>query len=690
MKNIIQFRKGFVNLPNAKKDNRQLAMTVAAELMQLGYLLDASAIDNLSSAEKTSIVEFHGEVIPWLKNLMGANRSYRPFWKGFPEEVMEKSEMELWIHQIVHYFSNGSYEPSEWTKTRPTAFENSAYTKITSGDEDTYLSIFTDLVSVNQSLTPEDLSYVKYFVESGAELRFPPTIPFKENLCTLAGMGLNVPVKTVTDVLRIAVHMSGGDISMPKVPNKLYKPNRWSSQKAANPLREKFKFKKFSRKERKLLLSLLEKTNCDVREFALKDNRWIRLGEILHPGEYREQFPKAFAMFEKVRNEKVRTWYGEVDSAFASSYEEGLKKLSERPGEMVRRIDMLLRKGDNVQKSLLFKVLSGTMKNASNKVIYETISHFSKRNVPTRGRSIMVKGSRKRTSLPELPAIPSSDVNAVTESLKLALSEKFEKLPPLGKVFIDENLSKIPLPSNMRSMNAALKPRIRGERTPVGNPDAKVIRAFVHWFDEHGNQDIDLSAIFLGMGKVDVISWNGGIKKGFGFHSGDIRHRQGACAEYIDIDIRESLKAGFRYVLIDARNFNGGSLESITDCVFGYMEREFPMAGEIFVPSTLANTLRLTSESANTHVALIDLEALEFIFLDIDSDSIPVATHSVDVVLEAIKPYMEKPAFSVFDLLSMHAKKRGTVVNSPEEADITLKFEDFSSSYVETLKWMGI
>lgn len=183
MKNIIQFRKGFVNLPNAKKDNRQLAMTVAAELMQLGYLLDTSAIDNLSSAEKASIVEFHGEVIPWLKNMMGANRSYRPFWKGFPEEVMEKSEMELWIHQIVHYMSNGSYEPSEWTKTRPTAFENSAYTKITSGDEDTYLSIFTDLVSVNQSLTPEDLSYVKYFVESGAELRFPPTIPFKENLC---------------------------------------------------------------------------------------------------------------------------------------------------------------------------------------------------------------------------------------------------------------------------------------------------------------------------------------------------------------------------------------------------------------------------------------------------------------------------------------------------------------------------
>ena len=50
---------------------------------------------------------------------------------------------------------------------------------------------------------------------------------------------------TVTDLLRVVVHLSGGDISLPKVPHKLIKMNRWSSYKSENPARNAFKFKKF-------------------------------------------------------------------------------------------------------------------------------------------------------------------------------------------------------------------------------------------------------------------------------------------------------------------------------------------------------------------------------------------------------------------------------------------------------------
>ena len=201
MKNIIQFRNGFVNLPETSENNYVLTMTVVSELLQFGYILDASAIDMLSRASKEDIISFHNEVIGWLKTMTGSNRNYRPFWKGFPEEVMEKTECELWFHQIIHYLSQGSYEPNEWTKVRPTAFEQPNYTTISDGNENKFLNIFTDLVSVNQSLIQTDLDVVKWFVSSGQELRFPETIPFKENLCTLASMGIKVPVKTVTDVL---------------------------------------------------------------------------------------------------------------------------------------------------------------------------------------------------------------------------------------------------------------------------------------------------------------------------------------------------------------------------------------------------------------------------------------------------------------------------------------------------------
>jgi hypothetical protein len=687
MKNVIQLRNGFVNLPRGGESNRTMAMSIASELLQFGYMLDSEAISNLESASREDLVKFHKESLEWLKKMTGSNRSYVPFWKGFPEQVMEMSECELWFHQIVHYMSNGSYEPNEWTKERPTAFENSKYTIITVGDEEKFLSIFTDLVSVNQSITPDDMEVVKWFISSGQKLIFPESIPFKENLCTLAAMGLEVPVRTTTDVLRIAVSLSGGDISLPRVPPSRVRANSWSSRKVDNPRREAFKFKKFNRKERKYILGLLERTNCDPREFVLKDTRWVRLGEILHPGEYSKQFPKAFGLFNAIRNGKVTSWYGEVDRAFKESFSTGLDKISERPGELMRRLDWMIRKGENGSR-VLEKVRECSDR-ISNKVLYEAHTHFEKRSTQ-RERSIMIKGARKKTTLPDLAPLNASLIDEIQRGIADALSVKFSKLEHLGKVWVDEELKKVPLPANMRSLNSSLKPTIRGERSPLGNKDSKVIRAFVHWYDEDGDRDLDLSATFFGMGKVHRIAWNGSHTGSVGCHSGDIRHRKGACAEYVDIDMGIALREGFKYVVLDVRNFNGGSLHEITDCVFGYMEREHPESNDTFLPSTLANTVRMQSESSTTIIAVLDLESREYIFLDIDQSGIPVASANIDEVLDAIKPYTELPKFSVYDLLKMHANARGEQVMNREDANVKLRFEDFASSYIEILKWMGV
>ena len=691
MKNTIQFRNGFINLELSKKkvDNEDLALTVAAELMQFGYILSEDGINHLAQATKENIVKFSNEIIGYLKEATGSTRTYKAFWKGFPEEVMAKSERTLWTYQILHYWSGGKFEPSEWTKVRPTAFEQPKYTLIALGDEAKFLNIFRDLVSVNQSLTPDDLAVVKYFVESDQKLIFPDRIPFKENLCTLAGMGLPVPVKTVTDVLRIAVSMSGGDISLPKVPYAKVKQSAWrSTTMIDNPKRETFKFKKFSRSERKYILGLLENTNCDVREFALKDNRWVRLGEVLHPGDYSKQFPKAFQMFDDIRNTKVMTWYGEVNKAFNESFEKGLEKLSERPGEFIRRLDWLLRSATDIKRNRILSTLADIAPGSSNKVLYETLNHFEDRVNPVKGRSIMVKGSRKKTDLPDLPAIKKESIDSLQKTIIATLYGKFSQMESIGKVWIDEELKKIPLPTNMRSLNSALKPVIRGQRVPIGNQDAKVIRAYVHWFDERGNQDIDLTATFLGMGKVKHVGWNGDHNTAIGCYSGDVRHRQGPCAEYIDIIVDEALKAGFKFVVMDARNYNGGSFESVKDCVFGYMERERPKHNEIFVPATLANAVRLQSESSNTLVALIDLETREYIFLDIDMAGIPVASANFEAIMKAVKPYTVLPSLSVYHLMEMHAKSRGELV-SEKKADTKFTTEDFGT-YVEILKWMGV
>jgi hypothetical protein len=689
-KNIVQFRNGFINLPLSKSYNPELAMSVVSELMQFGYLLNEEAIRHLSCSDENDIINFHSEVINYIKKMTGSNRDYTPFWKGFPQEVMEKTELELWMHQIIHYLSNGKYEPNEWTQERESAFEHIKYNIITAGNEQTFNSIFTDLVSVNQSLTPDDKEIIVWFVSNGYDLLFPDNIPFKENLCVLAAMGLPVPVKTVTDVLRIATHMSGGDISLPKVPAAKIRFNAWTTKRIDNPEREKFKFKNFSRKERKFLLSLIESSNLSASEAVLKIGRWIRLGEKLHPGDYSEKFPKAFKFFNTIRNEKVVSWYGELEKAFKEeSFENALTKLSERPGEFFRRLDSLVR-NNSEHLNIILEKTEEVAKKVSNKVLFESLEHFGKRKDASRNRTIMIKGSRKVTKLPDLEPLNEKLIESIKDIIINALSFKYSQLEKLGNVWIDEELKNIPMPKNMRSVSSSLKPIIRGQRTKIdGNKNT--IRAFVHWFDERGSQDIDLTATFIGDSKIKRIGFNGDHNCKEGCYSGDVRHKQGECAEYIDINIKESIANEYRFVAIDARNYNGRSFETVTDCCVGYMEREFPKANKVFVPSTIKDCIRLTNESSTTICSVIDLNTREVIHLDIDTDGVPMASANVQELLDAIEPYCHPPKFSVFDLIMMHINSRGGVVcENKEDSEVSFEYESFSDSYIETLKLMGI
>lgn len=687
-KNIVAFQKGLVTPSNDGMDNRVAVATVQSHLMEWGYMLDQDAFFELSKSDLPVITNFNDEIISYLKDVMGGRRNYQPLYKNFPEEVMSMSDFELYINAILHYWSNGEWEPSTVTYEKPIKFEKIKYNLIKFATPERFSQIFTNLVSINTSLTPQDLEVVKWFVQSGEKLVFPDVIPFKENLCTLAGMGIEgLPVKTPTDVLRIAVHMSGGDISLPRVPEKKVRANRWSTSMVENTERNKFKFKKFTRKQRKYLLGLLEQTNCDPKEMALKDQRWIRLGEILHPMEYKNLYPKVANAFTKIRNEKVKTWYGILNDAFDKSLEDGLKVLSQRPGEFSRRIDWLIRKNP-AQIGLIMSYFGEAVKGTSNKVLFEVYSHFEGRLEPKNDRSIMIKGARKRTPLPSLPALPKATVEMIHSKLFETLRDKFATLESLGNCWIDQELKKIPLPTNMRSMNFSTRPVLRGQRTPLDNPDAKVIRPFVHWYDKNGSEDLDLSVSFIGEKRTDVLSFSQ-MRVGKSVHSGDVRHRQGACAEYIDIDMEDAINLGFKYAVIDVRNYNGRPLNTV-ETRFGIMEREFPESNKTWLPETISSCQLLESTATNTLIAIIDLVTKEYIMLDIDSSGWVTARCDIKNTIKAVEQYSKLPKVSVYDLVLLHVEGRGRQVTLDENVDTYFKFEDFMTSYETTGKLMGV
>lgn len=701
-KATISFQRGFV-VPTQEKSTLTLQQkySVQAELMQLGYVLTPEALEHVT-------LSWFKDIMSFLKKALGLG-SYRPFYVNFPQQVMETSYCELYMNAVIHYMSNGTWEPAQVLKDRGFEFENVEFTIIKLGDEAEFAAIFTRLVSINQSITENDKNIISWFVgtykDQGLGLIMPERIPFKETLCMLAGLNLPVPVGTPTDVLRIAVYLSGGDISLPAIPQVKteapYLNTKNFRSSAASRLihqretervaREKFKFAKFSRPQRKYLLSLLESLSfIDLADMKNRAERWVRLGEILHVGEYAKQFPNAAAAFNVLRNDlkSVKTYEGKVDAAFKISFEEGIKEVAKKPSMFARKLDWLLRTYNKTFVMREFKLVASQV---SRKVLWELYNHFLKRD-SSNTRSIMIKG--KKAIRKQLPALEPMDKISVIKTQNVILNcigDQFSKLEKMGKVWIDPKLTKIPLPTAMRSVNTSVKTYMRGTRIPFSK-DAKTVRSYIHWTDPRGDQDLDLSVGFYNesLQPIGHISFTNLKEPRFGaYHSGDIRHRRGPCAEYVDLDIATALSTGMRYAMVQVYNYNGWPMHTMKDCVFGVMEREFPKANEIFLPKTISNAMGIANESTTVFICMLDLKEREYIWLDLESSgSFPTLESNSGTAAQIIKVAISAQFLSVHDLLTLHAENRGEIVADESTADVKFTFEDFVGGYDKVASFM--
>ena len=681
---------------DAKATSLSLVYTVQAELMQMGVMLDEQALSCLSLLGDEDIVRYHDEVIAYLKYIKG-DGNYRPLYDGFPQQVMEMSEAELFWNAVCHYWSNGEWVPNAYTKAKPTAFEHPSYKVLSPCSEAKFNRIFTDILSVNQNITPMDKEVLTWFRmnrPAGWVMAYlPKEIPFKENLCfVLELFDFEVVPFTYTDILRTATYMSGGDVSLAE--NTRFR----LTNKQRNRIMQMLEFKtRGNHREGQEFLDSLE----DLKKHR---NKWLALFNHIHADSKRFRKPKyanAQRVVELLRfhADKIHTWNAKVEKWQLSN--DVFELLNQRPGEFARRLNSLL-SPKNVSFAIkamwphetVIRRFSGVADKISNKVLFELYTYFEGRRDDQKQRTVFIKGARKPVKLTPLEALPEELVDWIQSAILGAITRKFAAWPKLGKIIIDEKLKNIPLPTNMRSISETDTPVVRGTRMPINVDHTKTVRFYVHWKDAFGTEDLDLSATLLGMGQRITVSWNGlyklGGKECLVAHSGDVRHRKGDCAEYIDINIKEMRKQGLRYVMVDVRNFNGRSLKSLNPA-FGYMEREHPESNSTWVPNTVAASWRLQSEAKACIAVMIDLETMEYIPLDIDSNSI-TATGDTESLLTAMRMYMEPPKLSVHDLVMWHAESRGAeVVEQGEEGEeVThFRFEDFAGSYIETLKLMA-
>ena len=476
MKNTIYLnRKNKVFLKSGdKKPDSKYVLALIKNIESLGYSISKTLAECLSTLSEEQISDFYKELISDLKKMVGANVKFKPMYPNFPKQVEEIPKEILFNINALHYLGDWvgvRMMPEFVKKIRPVLKEKTPIKIIDLGTENEFETIFTDLLSSKASLSQDDKKDLFWFIKNYSndlDRFLPECISHKENLAYISGLLLrhttnaveivSAYIKTATDILRLATALSEGDIS----------------------LSTNTKFRSFRRLERRFLLALLEKCHLPVEDMLRHKNRWTRLGERLHPSEYKKYFPKSCKAFDLIRNNKpVKTFNGILERYIESGdFLKAADYLKKRPGEFARRLDHFLRSTENSEA--IVQKFKEIIDQISTNVLLQLFSHFKDRNVSNKLRVFFPKGNvAKAYAIPnKIKKLDKQICKELVQIIRDSLIKKFSALEALGDVYIDPKLKNYIVPLSQRSASKSLKSLAIGSRLDLPK-DANVIRFFL-------------------------------------------------------------------------------------------------------------------------------------------------------------------------------------------------------------------
>jgi len=708
------------------------------DISQLGYTLDGAAVRALRTLTETEFKTFHKMLVKNLKVMVGANVKYRALFKNFPSDIPD--DEEYFVKRIVGYITNmfglvdedikplscghvidtRLFNVNEFgacpicqcqvdelddDETDRPALEDVTPLKIIGLiDEKDVRQIFTNLLASKSSISEDNRDIITKLIKEDPSMftDVPAEISMKENVALIAGLAVayeydgvgvdysNVTadilvgnIKTATDVLRFAVQLCDGDVSL------------------AEPT--KFRLKN---KQRRVIMCLLDNVNSPEEDMLRWKMRWIRLAEVLHIGKYAKKYPNAFKACDTLRNrpETIETFNSKVEALIVAIISGGnttqyklLELLTTRPGEFARRMDWMLR-NFKADKNAIFNAFKGNVIDKLTTPMLLTLSsHFAGRSINSGTRYFMPKGSLAKIQVieDERKTINASLTLKIVKAITNELLGRFSKLDDLGSVYINEDLKGYLVPMVQRNASKSLVTVARGSHIPLEKN--KVARMFLYWKQNKNDRtDVDLSAIAFDS-NWDYkfhLSYTGLSAVG-GVHSGDIQSAPNGAAEFIDLDIEKSRKVGVRYVVMNVISFTGQPFDTF-ECFAGVMGRDKAKSGKKFEPTTVKHKFDVAGNTKYNIPLILDLETNEIIWADIAMTSgtfsyVEGQKKNIVTMAKAIESMVDdKP--NMFDLLWLHAEARANSIDyehqEGKEYD-TIFDVDMASNIDEILaKWL--
>lgn len=677
------------------------------DISQLGYTLSGDAVRAVRGLHEVEFKTFHTMLVTNLKEMVGDNVKHRALFKNFPTDVPDDDE--YFVKRFVGYVTNmfdiveadvaplscghvidtrlfnvdefGACpicqrqvdELDDDESHRPALEDITPLKVIDIIEADALEQIFVNLLAAKSSISEEDRTTIAMMIEDNPSLflKVPDVIPMKEVLAVIAGLAVDYEykgtgedytlpasnvlldnIKTATDVLRLAVQLSGGDVS----------------------LAEKSRFK-LKNKERRVIMFLLNDIKTPDEDMLRYKMRWVRLAEVIHAGKYAKKFPNALKAIDTIRNRagSITTFNSKVEKLVdaVNSGKKGLEGnvlelLTSRPGEFARRIDWMLR--TFTDKDIVILAFENITDNLPTKMLLTLRSYFQNRFNGNTDRYFMPKGQiAKMQIIKDDRATFSDDYALAIESLiDNALLERFSQMESLGDVYINEDLQNFLVPMVQRNASKSLVTIARGSQVPL--TESAAVRMFLWWKNNDSRVDVDLSAV-----SYDA-EWNFLNYIGFtnlsdvgGAHSGDIQDAPKGASEFIDIDIATARRNGVRFIVMSANSWTGQPFNTF-ECFAGVMERDSVGKGKKYEPKTVTNKFDIAGETRYNIPLILDLETKKVIWADmaVQSQAHESAFSKKATLAQQAKAVVdmgaEKP--NLLQLARLHATTRATSIDT--------------------------
>ncbi len=578
-----------------------------------------------------------------------------------------------------------------------------------------------------QALTPGDAAALTSLVRDlGTRLLpwLPEQIPLRENVARIFGVLLQVNdpdlvmaharryLKTATDLLRlIAVYSDADPALQPKQHITLIAEPTHASLQLRFPgsfgaafarretlphtlpvetRTERFIVRPIPRPLRRMLLEWLETLPPDTLAEDMLRHRsaWEWLGRFLHPHEHARRLPAVARAFAIVRGRDpqgrpapaFQTSAGRVEAALAARDVDGaLALLADRPGQLARRFDHLLRAAgeDHAATSRVVATFARHAPQLATPLLATLRAGLGTRQAPAPVRVYWPKGTTTTgvAAVDVRPPLSADVIGEATRVIDDALLTRFAKLPAYDVAILDDALRAIVVPFNERTASRAKVALPRGSRVPLGALDVRTLRLFLHWCEpERGGNttDIDLSVAFFDATWVllgqcswsqltfevgsEVVARSAGDLRGAPFPDG--------ASEFVDIDLGAARRAQIRYAVMLVNNYRGMAFGALERGFAGTMLRD-DTHGLHFDPRTVQQRFDLTGEHGIYVPLVVDLTADDLHWLDVYSpgkaalNTVESGEDSVSQVCQDLLAYFGSGARpSMFTLAALHAAAR--------------------------------